>query len=326
MKRGSLIISLDCELFWGMSDKTTLADYGKNILGARAAVPRMLELFERYEVGATWAVVGMMTFGRKEELLAALPSVQPRYTDARLSTYEYLAHADIGEDETSDPYHFGESLVREVMQHPRQEIGSHTFSHYYCREEGQDETTFRMDIAAEAAALARLGRAAKSLVLPRNQWRPDYLDACREAGITAFRGNQRAFIYAARDERAQTNPIIRLLRLVDQYLPVFGHHVAYDAQMKKTMPRNIPASLFLRPYNPRLAFLEPLRRARFKAAMTKAAKTGGTFHLWWHPHNFGLDTDKNLATLEELLKHFAYLRTHYGMQSQTMGERAMHLL
>ena len=42
---GAFVISLDFELFWGVRDSKSLADYGANILGVRQAIPAMLELF-----------------------------------------------------------------------------------------------------------------------------------------------------------------------------------------------------------------------------------------------------------------------------------------
>lgn len=74
---GTLAISLDFELFWGVHDKRTLRDYGRNILGAREAIPRMLEVFERYGVHCTWAIVGLLLFDDKEELLQYLPEARP---------------------------------------------------------------------------------------------------------------------------------------------------------------------------------------------------------------------------------------------------------
>jgi hypothetical protein len=46
------------------------------------------------------------------------------------------------------------------------------------------------------------------------------------------------------------------------------------------------------------------------------------FHLWWHPHNFGLNLRENLAFLEELLRHHRNLRERYGVVPMTMGEMA----
>ena len=50
--------------------------------------------------------------------------------------------ARIGPNERQDPYHFGLSLVRRIKDCPHQEIGTHTFSHYYCLEDGQTPEHF----------------------------------------------------------------------------------------------------------------------------------------------------------------------------------------
>jgi hypothetical protein len=72
-----------------------------------------------------------------------------------------------------------------------------------------------------------------------------------------------------------------------------------------------------------LSFLEPLRMRRIKRSMTRAAKRGEVFHLWWHPHNFGIHQEENFRNLETILKHFEYLRSTYGMQSASMSEIAI---
>jgi hypothetical protein len=59
--------------------------------------------------------------------------------------------------------------------------------------------------------------------------------------------------------------------------------------------------------------------------MLHAARTDSFFHLWWHPHNFGVNLEQNLATLEELLRYFSVLRDNYGMRSLTMADIAGEL-
>jgi hypothetical protein len=65
-----------------------------------------------------------------------------------------------------------------------------------------------------------------------------------------------------------------------------------------------------------------LRLHRVKQGMTAAARTGGIFHLWWHPHNFGVDIEENLALLEAILGHYRLLSDTYGMQSRCMADFA----
>lgn len=77
------VISIDFELFWGMSDKETIETYGTRIIGERTAIPRMLALFETYGIHATWAGVGMLIARNKDELYTFLPPPEkrPLYTD-----------------------------------------------------------------------------------------------------------------------------------------------------------------------------------------------------------------------------------------------------
>ena len=42
--------------------------------------------------------------------------------------------------------------------------------------------------------------------------------------------------------------------------------------------------------------------------------------MWWHPHNFGRETEANLAALDRLLAHFERLQGEYGMISLSMAD------
>ena len=60
MATPTLIVSLDYELFWGLQDAWTLEEYEQNLLGVREVVPKMLKLFEKHGIHATWAAVGFL--------------------------------------------------------------------------------------------------------------------------------------------------------------------------------------------------------------------------------------------------------------------------
>lgn len=80
------------------------------------------------------------------------------------------------------------------------------------------------------------------------------------------------------------------------------------------------SSMFLRPYSQKLNLLEKLKINRIKNAMTQAAKENKNFHLWWHPHNFGINQTQNLQNLHNILLHYKYLNERYGMKSLNMRE------
>jgi hypothetical protein len=88
---------------------------------------------------------------------------------------------------------------------------------------------------------------------------------------------------------------------------------------------DIPASRFLRPAG-KSVVLERLRLRRITSAMETAARRGKLFHLWWHPHNFGVDLRENLAFLRAILDCFHTLQERYGMRSMTMAALADDVL
>ncbi|MDQ4086449.1 MAG: polysaccharide deacetylase family protein [Pseudomonadota bacterium] len=311
------VISLDMELMWGVRDKASKEQYGSRVLGEREAIPAMLDLFERRGIHATWAVVGMAMCDGVDELLARAPDERPSYADPRQSTYSYLSEA--GPSERQDPYYFAPSMIRRIAACPNQEICTHTFSHYYCLEPGQTPAQFAADLDAARKQLADWGLSCRSIVFPRNQYTATHLELCAEKGINVFRGNERSWFYRSVTNGEQV-PLRRLGRLVDTYLPVSGSNFADPVREGPVI--NVPSSRLLRAYNRRLRHIEALRLNRITSTMRRAAKAGSVFHLWWHPHNFGADTDENVGFLSRVLDEYRRLRDQYGMTSATMSEAA----
>lgn len=314
---GVFTVSLDFELYWGVRDKLSLEEYGANVRGAHQAVPRLLELFAERGVHATWATVGFLFFESKEALLEGLPGPKPSYANPALSPYPILETLTSG-----DPHYFALGLVEQIRATPGQELASHTFCHYYALEAGQTAEQFRADLeAAQRVARQRFGQPMRSLVFPRNQ--ANHLEVLRQSGFTAYRGNERGWFYGAYTEEQQT-PTRRALRLLDTYLNLSGHHT-YPLPQAENGLLNLPSSRFLRPFSPQLAPLEGWRLRRIIGSMEHAAKAGEVYHLWWHPENFGVHLEKNLAFLGRVLEVFQTLREQQGMQSLNMGEIAQRV-
>jgi peptidoglycan/xylan/chitin deacetylase (PgdA/CDA1 family) len=317
---GALVISLDFELHWGVRDRHDLSSpYVEALLGARAAIPRILSLFRRFDIHATWATVGMLACDGRPEWMAFRPEPLPGYLDSRLSPYA----ESVGIDEDDDPLHFAPSLVREIAGTAGQELGSHTFSHYYCLEPGQSQGAFVADLRAVRAIHQSLAMPPpRAIVLPRNQVNAAYLGALLDAGFGVFRGNQSAWMYR-RGDGPTVGQRHRAGRLLDAYIPLTGHHLtAWEDVPLPNGLCNVPASLFLRPCADADSAATRLRERRITQALGAAARREEIFHLWWHPHNFGLATDANLLSLERLLVAFSHLRDNDGMLSASMSEIA----
>lgn len=321
-QNGIFTISLDFELYWGMRDVISTVQYADNMSGVPDAIDELLKSFRKYDIHATWAIVGFLYFSSIEELKNNMPKKKPCYRNERLDLYRYIdTH-----DSLESAYHFAPDVIGKIDNCKSQEIGTHTFSHYYCLENGQTKDEFYTDIEyAIKIAKNKTSKDIKSLVFPRNQWNEAYLSVLSSLGILCYRGNEKSWIYDAANEEKKTSLMRRVLRLLDSYFNFTGHNTYSLQELSSKKIFNIPASRFLRPASQQFNLLEKMRLRRIKRSMTYAAKNNQLFHLWWHPHNFGKDIDSNMAFLEKILEHYKELSINYNMQSLNMGEVALLL-
>lgn len=317
---GVFVISLDFEMFWGVHHTHFVNRYLKNLESTPRVIPRLLQTFERYDVHATWAIVGLLFNKSFSQATSQLPAELPTYNNPELNPFRHL------NDDARPPEDicFAPKLVQSILQTPHQELASHTYSHFFCLEPGQTASQFEADLIMAKSKLQEVGQDMRTLVFPVNQLNPDYLPVLQKLGIASYRGNPDSWLYKAVDEK-QEFLFRRMIRLMDSYFNFSGYHGYDQKSLTEGALTNIPASFFLRPFSPRLKFLENLRFRRIEKAMTHAAKNNLVFHLWWHPHNFGNNTDHNFQFLNRILDHFQMLNQKYQMQSMNMLELTQRL-
>lgn len=311
INKGSFIISLDFEMQWGMRDLPFAERYKRNILGVKFVIPKMVELFQKYDVKATFAVVGLLLCDSLEDIHRYSPSLKPGYTDKKLSPYEnnYLETLSSKDDK----YHTAYETIEYLKKQPNIEIGTHTFSHYYCWEEGQTQEEFEADLKAAMSISEEKGIQISSIIFPRNEVDEEYLRVCSKYGLSAYRGNPSKYF----NRNGRFN---RILRIIDTYINIHNDTTySYSDIQRAYGVYNIKASRFLKPYSSKLSILDGLKIRRIKREMTFAAKNNRVYHLWWHPHNFGINQEQNLNMLEQILRHYSYLHDKYGMDSLSMN-------
>ena len=311
---GALVISLDFELHWGIRDHTSLDACRDRLKRTRDVIPTLLSMFQEFDVAATWATVGFLFARSKSELLAHAPEDRPTYRDALLSPYPLLD--EIGNDEREDPFHYAPSLIEQIANTPKQRVGTHTFSHFYCCEEGVTPRQFEQDIRAAHELAGERGIELESIVFPRNQWTPTATSQLPGLGIKGFRPNPDHWAFRPRAS-GDESPLRRLYRLADAYVPMRHSAVSWPAHSGQR-PTPVCASRFLRPYSKRLRHLERFRLDQIQREMAHAAREGHVYHLWWHPHNFGSNSAQNLESLRAILEGFRTLREQTAMDSLSM--------
>ena len=312
MRKGIFTISLDFELFWGVRDHRTLESYGENIRNVHKVVPRLLELFSKYNVHCTWATVGFLFFNEKKDMLSYLPAERPAYKKKEYDPYSYIE-----QNELEKIYHFAPALVEQIKNTPGQEIGTHTFSHFYTLERNTTIRQFKSDLQSAIAIAKEKGIEIKSIVFPRNQYSDDHIKACLEEGIKIYRGNELSGVYKP-ISRENESIFRKGVRFADTYLNITGHHCHAVPAANEII--NVPASRFLRPHDPRFKMFDRLKLRRIKEGIKFAAKHGLVYQLWWHPHNFGKHMDENFKFLEQVLAYYQHLNKEGKIESQNMLE------
>jgi len=319
---GALCISIDVELAWGIWDKPS-ADYHERCARHEAMiVRRLVELFEAHQISATWAIVGRLL---------------ERDDGAASSTVH------------GDRIWYAPEVIEQIRRaRVPQDIGSHSYGHVYFGETPRD--ALRRDLAAARRVHDAHGLPFTSFVFPRNQ--VAHLDLLREAGVGVFRSTDRGWYMTVRD-RLGTGAG-RVANLADKLLPIppsavqpvdhlLGHvpehaagqaagHAAGQAAAQAlgqatggTVGRDavlveLPSSMLLMARNGLRRAIHPasiIGKARL--GLRAARRTGGIFHLWFHPSNFYYEPDRQLATLEGIVAAAAAMRDRGQLEIRTMS-------
>ena len=321
MSSGSFTISLDFELFWGVRANRELEAYQESLLGVYDAIPKILALFKHYKIHATWATVGFLFHKNIDEIKKNRPKILPTYTNEQVDPYLYLDTLNAPYSNEFNKMHCAWELVSKIALEENQELATHTYSHFFTYEPLKNSEAFSADMRQAIEVARDRGYHLKSLVFPRNQVDIDSVECLESLEISTYRGNPTHWAYCDGDKPSKSL-FLRLYRLVDTYVNLSGHHTSIPILTKGAT--ELKASMMLRPYFSKLAYMEALKLKRIKKAMKHAAVNGQNFHLWWHPHNFGKNQEKNLKNLEELLLYFQELERSYSMLSLTMDEVKKH--
>jgi peptidoglycan/xylan/chitin deacetylase (PgdA/CDA1 family) len=323
-KGGVFSISLDFELHWGCFETMRLLDENAQqyFSNTRKAIPEMLRLFEQYEIHVTWASVGMLFCNNKTEWMQRKPGIIPTFQNEHVSAYEWINKN--GFQSEDDPCHFAPQLIEKIKATRYQEIGTHTYAHYFCLEPGQTKEQFREDMHKACEIAKEKGIAIRSLVFPRNQFNEEYLSVCNEVGVTSVRSSPDIWYWSP---ATGSSFMKKFFRAGDAYVKFQPIKMVYLEDIDtNTRPLQLPATRLYRPWKPGQSVQNKLKMRRILREMTEVARKAAYYHLWWHPHNFGNHPQECLRELEIILQHFKKLQISYGLRSLTMQETTDELI
>jgi peptidoglycan/xylan/chitin deacetylase (PgdA/CDA1 family) len=314
VSKPALVISLDFELHWGRFDKYPLEACLGYYRNTREVIPKLLDLFTKYGIHVTWATVGMLMAESREEWEYYTPQLKPTYAKRFFSAYSWVD----SQKKLFKEALFAPDLVQMVIDTPNQELGSHSFAHYYSLVEGQTPEQWEADLkSANRIAFEKFGHTHYSLVFPRNQYSENSLIIAQREGFQAVRTNPRDWFWQSVE---QEGFIKKVFRTGDTLFPL-GSKTSYLVDSGRGGLIPLPASRLLRPYHPN-SFFNLQRMDRIKREIERCIKFGEFYHLWWHPHNFGHYPKENLMILEELLQWVGQRMEVSGLETLSMKEAA----
>lgn len=298
--KGVFTISLDFELIWGTMDRAGIDRFAPACRVEReVVVDALLELFRKYQVSATWAIVGHLFLDRCS---AVNGKKHPEIVRPQHAWVEgdWFAN-DPATTEAEAPLFYGRSLVEKIRNAAvPQEIASHSFSHVIYGDRGCSARAAESDLQACVDAAARLGVELHSFVFPRNS--VGHRDLLPQFGFVAYRGPEphwydRAGIPRALKRAAHFFDFVAATRppVVDAYVD--------DAGLW-----NVPGSMMYFPMHGVRAAIPVSRRVkRAIRGIDRAAAERKIFHLWFHPTNLAIHTAELMEGLEAILAHAAEL-------------------
>lgn len=314
LSKGAFLLSLDTELAWGGLHNGRFRERESMIQATRPLIGRLLGLLARYDVHATWAVVGHL-------FLDGCPAGSVKHPELVRPDYPWIEGDWLDpvpcSTEARDPRWYAPDVIEAILSCPaRQEIGSHAFSHVIAGHPGCSRQCFESEVRACVDAARQWGLKLTSFVFPRNS--VAHLDVLVEHGFRAFRASTQGGPWT--ELPGPLGKMARGLRWVTPSAPLTS-----EPEHRGGLWCLPDTSFYL--HREGSAGWLPVRGRVWRTAsgLEEAANERRLFHLYLHPFNLASDPDGLLGGLEQIFGIVARLRDRGTLDNPTMGEMASGL-
>jgi len=299
---GTVILSLDAELAWGFHDLEKLP--AARINGARMAWIELIDMFDKFEIPTTWAVVGHLFLNECDGI-----------HDGLESKVGWFQRDPGGHTDESNNW-LAPDLI-EAIRNARvnHEIGSHTFSHVDFGDQSMSRDVAVAELRESRRLASEWGIDLDSFVFPRNNI--GYRELLAEFDFKCYRGNKPERWYDGTSMR----PIGKTISMAVGSSPP----PTVRPEVDEYGLVNIPASLDLFTFEglPKQIITQvvedPVVR-KAKLGIEAVADSDDVFHMWLHPNN--LTSKEDLKRIELILKFLDSVRERRDLVVRTMGEVA----
>ena len=302
MSIAKFIISLDCEMLWGVQCSGGVERYPYLRDGFESYYDTLLNLFDQYNIDATFAFVASMALTDKEFSECCHSLSTPQGYGLWLDKIENKSRQNALS-------WFNASLISKVVQaKQKHEIGSHTWTHIKFDADVVSSDVASIELLKSHSILSQCcGQSVKSFIFPGNHIA--HLDQYQKSSYKIYRGKDEVWY--------QILPFKRFFHFLDQCFPVAPRGVG----MRLDLYGNcyLPGSIMLFPYDGIRKYIpDCVRYIKIKRGIDKVIREGKIFHLWFHPWNLG-GSKRMLHLLEKTLWYVAKKRSERQLEVSTMG-------
>lgn len=293
---GSVVISVDAELGWGFHDlENPPID---RVEAGREGWNHLLNLFDEYDVPATWGVVGHLFLDECDSVHANHPTPADWFIRER-------------EDSASRrTLLFGDQLIDRLLNADADhDVGCHMHTHVVLDKEWITPEIVRAELEAAIEAGKQLGIEYDSFIFPRNI--VGYRKFLAEYGFTTYRSQPPSGLGWSISKLVALADANRV-RLVEPSVDEFGLI-------------KIPPSLFLFGIKGPISsafesvWTDPIVRLS-KIGIDRAIREDSLFHIWLHPNN--LSTSRDVKRMRAILEYINRRRSDSGLAVETMADVA----
>jgi len=308
--KGQFTISLDTEIAWGKIDSGIKEQYYPLFENAKIVIERLVELFDKYQIPATWGVVGRLV--ESDPFVSKLENFYEKQTD------ELLYNDDKRNKPANSYLRYPELLDLLTNAKVEHDIGSHSYAHIVFNNirtiKGCKKETATEDFIAAQKVFSNNGLSPKSFIYPLNAI--GHTELLRENGFTCYRGDTISSFanYPA--------VLKKLLRQLELFFPICPETVETSIEANNLVC--LPSSMHFKILHFGIKKYIPFSVIERKAVkgLNKAVDTQKCFHLWFHPFDFGWETQKHFDAFEKTLAHAATLREKGKLDIKTMAQIA----
>lgn len=296
MNKPIFIFSIDTEMLWGPAGgQDGVYQYNlikKNENEMRDVFSTLLNLFEKYNVPVTWAIVGHLFLDRC--------NIDTCQTTINMKKYGYTYpwYRDPCSNLQKDPLYYGKDIVEKILHNPiKHELAYHSFSHVcftsISREMAEDEIKESKRIEKE------WNIKFISFVYPMNEIA--YVDILKKYDFKIYR-SKTPLILQNQNHYFSKQIENGLSKIIAPSVEPLWENGIWNLKSSMTFfDSQLPNSLMI----------------RFKIGLERAIKNKRIFHIWLHPWN--LFYYKKLASdLEEMLYYVSKKRDNKKITIMTM--------